>query len=508
MTPTETSAPPTDRSIEPRFVLWLLVITLAGGGWRAFHLAAPAFDHDEVYEIVHRTTDLGELAFRHDGFPPLYRWLVSAAIDATGWDLAARWFSVLVGTATIPLVGFLGRRLAGSAAGLAAAAGLALSANHVLLSQHARGYGLMVFFATWMLLAAWRLRDSDRWRDWASFLVASWLAIATHYFAGLLLLILGPLLLIEKRGPALRRGLAAAAILAVAGLPLVACLRADMADSGEFFSRVGFDKEAYAFSYLWLVTGNTLGPSVSELRDWVADDRTRDALMAMAPWAVAAAACIGPLAVAGWRRFAPRDRRWLLVLMLAPPLMASLAAPLAPTGYNYRYIVWMIVPLVVWIGAGATATRPRGLPAIAAVGLIGMSVFATTNRHFDPRYYENDYHAVVALIESTDKTGQPPAVLAAPRYYGEGVLYTLPETWLTRNVTAHPANDQDWDTALPAFAERIGSRDEAWLVTQWFPPGHRQRELCDRLAARLGAEFIERVSSTVMVYRFPIERLR
>lgn len=472
------------------------------------HLATPAFDHDEVYEIVHRTTDLGELALRHDGFPPLYRWLVSAAIEWTGDDMAARWFSVLIGTATIPLVGLLGRRLVDPATGVLAAAFLAVSANHVLLSQHARGYGLMVFFASLMMLTAWRLRESDRWRDWIAFLIVSWLAIATHYFAGLLLLLLGPLLLLERRGDSLKRGLLAAALLAVAGLPLVACLRADMADSGEFFNRVGFDKEAYAFSYLWLVTGNTFGPSVSELRDYVSDGRTRDALLAMAPWALAAAGCVAPLVIAGWNRFRRRDLAWLLTLMIAPPLLAILTAPLAPTGYNYRYIVWMVVPLAVWIGAGATAPWPRRLLGPAFVLLFVGSLYATTNRHFNTRYYENDYHAVAALIESQTDDSFPPAVLTAPLYYGEGVLYSLPADWVTQNVTAHPRDDQDWDTSLPAFAERLGNRPEAWLATQWFPKGHAQRELCDALAERLDAEFVERVSSTVMVYRFSTDRLR
>ncbi|MEO0531559.1 MAG: glycosyltransferase family 39 protein [Planctomycetota bacterium] len=482
-----------------------MAITLLAGVWRFVGLQTPAFDHDEVYEITERTTDLRELAFRHDGFPPIYRWLVAGVMETTGSDMAARWFSLVVGVATIPLVALLGAKLAGSRAGLLAAAFMAVSANHSLISQQARGYVLMVFFASGMLLTAWRLRSSDRWIDWAAFLTCSWLAIATHYFAGLLLLLLGPLLLLEKRGPALRRGLTAAVLLAIAGIPLMICLRADLAETGEFHHEVGFDKEAYAFGYLWLVTGNTLGPSVSELREMVSLGDKAGAIRAIAPWAMLCLIPVGVLLTAAAKRLRSSDLAWLVVLMLAPPLMAAVAATASPTGYNYRYLVWMLVPLTVWLAAGATVNRNT---AVAAVWLIGLSVYAGYNHRFVERYHENDFHAVVELIESLDKSAEAPAVLAAPLYYGRGALYSMPSDWTTATVTAHPSGEQDWDAKLPEFAERLGSRDEVWLVAQWFPLGHPQRAVCDELAERLNAELVERVASTTMVYRFPVDATR
>lgn len=419
--------------------------------------------------------------------------------------MAARWFSVFVGIATIPVVALLGARIAGPAAGLIAGALLAVSANHTLISQHARGYVLLVFLASCMLLTAWRLRSSDRWINWLAFLVSSWLAIATHYFAGLLLLILGPLLLFEKRGPALRRGVAAAVLLAIAGIPLMVCLRADLAETGEFHHEVGFDKEAYAFGYLWLVTGNTLGPSVSELREMVSLGDKAGAVRAIAPWGGLILVPVSVLLIAAARRLPKRDTIWLAILLFAPPFMAALAAMASPTGYNYRYLVWMALPLTVALAVGACANR---ITALAAVGFACLGLYATANRHGDARYAEHDFHAVVSLIDGLDEGPGPPAVLAAPRYYGSGVLYAMPNDWLTAVVTAHPSGKQDWDIALPEFARRLDRRPTAWLVMQWFPHGHPQRAVCDALAVRLRAELIQRVSSTVLVYRVRAARLR
>lgn len=484
-----------------RFWWVVVLITVAGFAWRAWGLETPAFDHDEVYEVTQRTTDLAELYRRHDGFPPLYRWLVAWVIELTGRDMALRWFSLVVGAATVPFVALLGRRLGGDAAGIAAAALFACSANHVLLCQHGRGYALLVLFATLMLLIAWRVRETDRWSDWVAFLASSWLGVATHYFVGLLLVLLGGMLLIEKRGALRRRAILAAVLLAIAGLPLVACLRVDLADTGEFHHEVGFDPESYAFSYLWLVTGNTLGPSVSELREMVSLGDKRGAILSIAPWAALAAAPVVVLLSLGWRRLGWGDRSWLAVLLIAPPLLAAVAGMASPTGYNYRYLVWMLVPFTAWLAVGAVAPGHRALARVAALLLVTLGVAATLNRHLDPRYAENDFHAVTALIESRASDEAPPAVLAAPLYYGSGVIYSLPADWVTQNVSAHPSGEQDWDAALPAFAERVGARGEVWLVAQWFPKGHPQRAVCDELADRIGAELVERVSSTVMVYR-------
>jgi 4-amino-4-deoxy-L-arabinose transferase-like glycosyltransferase len=488
------------------FWLAIAVITILAAGWRAWRIETPSFDNDEVWQIVHCETDLAKQWYRHDNFPPLYHWVVSLVFAVAKTDQAARWFSLACGVATIPLVGLLGRRLGGAAAGIAAAGLLAVSANHVLMSQLGRAYAPLILLATVTMLLAWRLREHDSWRDWAAFIVAAWTLVATHYFGGVLLIVLGVLLLAEKGGKALGRVIAAAVILAIAGLPLVGSLRADLKDSGEFFHHVGFDAEAYAMGYLWLVTGNTLGPSVTDLREMTSLGQKREAIMAMAPWALLAVAPVAVLLLAAWGKLNRGDRVWIAALVLAPPLVVLAASSVVSTGFTYRYYVWVIVPLTAAMGVGASTMRGRPLATIATGLLIALGIGATLNRHFDAYYYENDFHAVAALIERLDEESLPPAVLGAPLHYGRGALYGLPNDWLKQPVSAHPDAEQDWDEKLPAFAREATPRKTAWLVTQWFPKGHPQRAVCEELVDRLDAELIDRVSSTVMVYRFTINR--
>ncbi|MGL4514577.1 MAG: glycosyltransferase family 39 protein [Lacipirellulaceae bacterium] len=492
------------RDTPGRFWTLLLLIAVIATGWRCVRLFEPAFDHDEAYEVLHATTDLGELVARHDGFPPLYRWLVSHAIAASGSGQATRWFSVLSGVLAVVVTGLVGRRLAGPTPGLFAAALLAFSANHVLLSQHGRGYAFYVLLVAVMLAFAWRLRRSDAWFDWVGFVAAAWLTIATHYFGGVPVLILGIAILVEKRGRGLPGALVAAAALTAAGTLLIPSLRADFADSGEYFHNVEFDREALAFSYLWLLTGNTFGPSVTELRELGGGAGARS----MAPWAIAIFAPAIVLAVAGWRRMARGDRAWLALLLALPPLAAALAANVTVTGYNYRYVVWMVVPMCLWLGAGAALDRRRWVTTAATIALVVLGVFATQNRWANARYAEHDFYSVARRIEAeSDPADLPPAVLATPTYYGEGVLYSLPTSWPAATLSAHPAADQDWDAVLGGFAGRIGQRREVWLVAQWFPENHAQRKVVERLVHDLDAELVARVSSTVMVYRAPAAAL-
>lgn len=487
-----------------RFWLVLLAITAIAAGWRCVRLTDVALDYDEVYEVLEATSNLQTLVERHDGFPPLYRLLIGNALEWSGSDDATRWFSMIAGTLGVVAIGLLGREVAGPRAGLFAALLAALSANHVLISQHGRAYALVVLLVTFVLWFGWRARRTGACLDWSGLVAVSWLALATHYYAAIPVTIVGVALLVEQRGARLMKASVAAAALVALGALLLPSLRADMAKTEEFFEKVPFDKEAYAFSYLWLLTGKTLGPSLTELREL----GPRAGAIAMAPWGAAIAVPSAMLAVAGWRRLRPSDRVWLVVLMTLPPLLAAAAATVSPTGYNYRYVVWMVVPMLVALGAGADLDPRKPLVSAATVALLVFGGYASWNRWFVDRYAENDYHAVARLIEKQTPEGETPALLAAPTYYGKAMVYAAPKKWTAETLASNPNAENDWDTALAAFAERAGDRWQVWLVTPWYPASHPMHGVASRLVERLGAEEVARVSSTLMVYRAPADRLK
>ena len=473
------------------------MIVAVAAALRSWRIEVPAFDHDEVYELVHRTTDLSVLIERYDGFPPLYRWIVAWVIELTGSNQAARWFSAVLGVLTVAIVGLLGKIAAGPRVGLMAALLLAFSANHVQVSQHARGYSLYLFFASLMMLTAWRLRSSDRWRDWFYFLLVSWLGVATHYFAGLLIALLGGMLLLEKRGAARSRAALSAVAFMIACLPLLVCLKADMQPTDEFNHYVGFDAEAYAFTYLRLISAETLGPTVFELREMPVKTR----LAAIVPWAALLGGITLVLALSAWKRLTAANRTWLLVLLIAPPLLMALASGAIHTGYHYRYIDWMTLALMLCFAVGATFDRQRPIATAATLGLLGVSLLATANRHFDSRYTQQDFNAAIARItqENSDNT-QTPAVLTAPLYFGQAALYALPDDWIGTRVTINPNTSQDWDQSLPAFHKSFGERTEYWILTPWYRSDDPRYELHEELVGKLEAERVERISPGVMLY--------
>ncbi len=162
---------------------------------------------------------------RSESTPPLYyvaAWLWSRPFG-TG-EVGLRSLSALAGTTSIAVV-YLGavalplpRR-----AGLIAAAIVAVSPVAIWFSQDARAYALAFLLTGLSFLFFARARRSGSGRDlawWAGF---SALAIATHYFAGFVVLPEAVLLL--ATGDRRRVGIAIAAVLAAAALLLPIALR-------------------------------------------------------------------------------------------------------------------------------------------------------------------------------------------------------------------------------------------------------------------------------------------
>ena len=161
-----------------------IVLRLAGLGGQSFWV-------DEAFTAVDIHRPLGDIVPRlraEESTPPLYFWA------AWGWthvfgdgDFALRSLSLVFGVATIPVAFALGASLAGSGAGLGAAALTAVSPYMVWYSQEARAYAL---FALLGLLSVLALVEVDR-RDGDRAATAVWgvicaLALATHYFAAVL----------------------------------------------------------------------------------------------------------------------------------------------------------------------------------------------------------------------------------------------------------------------------------------------------------------------------------
>lgn len=124
-----------------------------------------------------------------DQHPPLYFLALHAMVRGAGEsDLALRFPSVLCATLLVPLVYALGVRLRGRATGRVAALLAALSPFHLWYAQEARPYAMVAALSAASVLLLWRAAaDRDRGAAAASGVLAA-LALATQYFAALVLL--------------------------------------------------------------------------------------------------------------------------------------------------------------------------------------------------------------------------------------------------------------------------------------------------------------------------------
>ncbi|MEM9187466.1 MAG: glycosyltransferase family 39 protein [Planctomycetota bacterium] len=488
------------RDLDYRFPAGVAGALVAAVAVRAWGLGAEPFDVEEVYELVSRTTNLRELADRQDSFPPLTRWLFACWVELFG-EGAARWFSVAAGVAAVAATAWLGRLVAGARAGVAAAWMAALSAPHVFTSQSARPYALYLLTGTLALAAAWRLPQRGGARDWFWFAAASWLALATHYYAALLIAVLFALVFLSTNGAGRRRAVAAGALFSLACLPLAYCLQVDRGRPQLDYLTAKFDAEVLAYTYLTLVSGEALGPPMNALREMT----PAAGVQAMAPWALPVAATLGVLAWLAARRLPRTDTAWVVVLLIAPPALAAVAALASPTGYTPRYLVWMLPVLLV--GVAAAAAGGGRVARVATALFVLLSLLAIGNRRLDPAYRIDGFDRVAAILVGADE-GAP--ILTAPRYFGRAVDYHFGKEHAVTRAPIEPGTPHDWSeelAAVEAAADRHGG-PEYWVVVQHFPQDDARRGVRDAWLERLGAKHVERVTWTIDVYRAPTAKLK
>ena len=144
----------------------LLLITLIGGALRVLLLETKGMGVDETFSVWLASHSL------LDG----WRWMIQVGQNSplyyglfhfwTSWlgetPYYARLFSVLFGTAAIPLLYWTGKRLTGALVGLAAAVLLAFSPFHIVNAQETLPYTFLMFNATAALLALARLSTDPR----------------------------------------------------------------------------------------------------------------------------------------------------------------------------------------------------------------------------------------------------------------------------------------------------------------------------------------------------------
>lgn len=394
-----------------RLSIWFAIslLALAAFAVRAISLDAQSLWRDEVDTLRFATAPWPEMLtnFIRPGWNgPLYFLLLRGWVALAGTsEYALRFFSLIFGVLTVPLVYVLGCRLFNRSAGLITALLLITSPYLAWYGQEARMYTLVTAL---VILAVYSLRRAiagkgSRW--WAAMVVAASLVFYLHILAALLVPVL--VLLYFAWWPQARRYWPAALIsLACLTLPYLPLARWQVPlvfqarETG--FERYTLDKMA-----LTLLNGWSTG-----ITGW---GRLESALLmaGLVAWGG-----ISPLCFSRRRR-----KRWGarigLLAWLFLPLLAVWFVSLWQPLFTDRYLIWSAPAFYLMSGAGlAVMWRMGGWRRwIPVVLLVAIFVSNSVNLYLQAaRPIKSDFRAAAAYIANYRPPEPSPAVVPQPPF--------------------------------------------------------------------------------------------
>jgi uncharacterized membrane protein len=434
-----------------RLALWGLVLLALG--LRLARLRFQPLWWDEGWSLYFATTGVGTMLERTavDIHPPFYYLLLHLWTRLFGPGVGSvRLLSVLIGTATVPLLYLAGKRLpdrrgpllylAGkrllgrSGALLVAVALLALSPFHIYYSQEVRMYGLVTLLG----LAATYFALGWAPEDWGAGQVAGYVLVAaaalyTQYYAAFLLLALNLVVLVRwlrdrwlrdrrpgrtwVRGPrdhrsgrALARWLGAQGAVVLLFLPWLWYAGGKLLTYIRFKVSVEQDPPQGPLTYLGRhLAALTWGHAEGFLAEWWWAGLLPLALLVLALglllWRRTRQGEPGPAedrrATAG-----PAGDRWAVGgLLLAVPLLCGFAVNLLfpfnpPRGERLLLLALPAFLLLVAAALAALWQWRRWLGTLVAVSLVAAAVVSLAAFYTVPRYPDDDYRPVAAQVRA------------------------------------------------------------------------------------------------------------
>ncbi len=367
----------------------MLALLLVAFGLRVYRLGYQELRGDEAFgyflsrysytDIVRRTLALQE---PH----PVAAYFVSRAWMTWAGDseFALRFVGLCWSVLAVALLYRLACALGlNRAVGMLGAALLALSPYAIWHSQDARMYNMslaLTLASTWLALEAMR---RPRWRYWGAYILVSWLALHTHYFAAFILVaqnvfFIGEALLVADRRRRIWRWLAAQLAIALLYLPWLLAARSILVE------------------YRGNVDSPALGLMVQRIMGVFAAGESSPVETRV----LAAAVCGALMMLGSVRLFAgnARTRRaaGLLVLYLAIPVLATWLGSRNRPIFNERYLVaavpacyLLLAAVISPIDSARRVAFWRGTKALGIAGLAFLLFGASISlqRYYtDPAY--------------------------------------------------------------------------------------------------------------------------
>jgi Dolichyl-phosphate-mannose-protein mannosyltransferase len=404
---------------------------------------------DEVstyLDISHRSfgTVLSTVHTGAENSPPLYfmlAWFSAKLGDPTE---LIRLPSLLLGSATVPVVYAIGRMSVGRAAGLVGAAICALAPFTVYYGIEARPYATMTFFVALSTLALLRAVETKSRAWWALYIVAASAAAYTHYTAIFVLGVQGLWSLWVSRKQ-IRVPLLANLLVALLYLPWLPHLR------GKALSVIS---ALYPLSVHRVLT-DVLRPIPGHPGAPLSAIPTIPGLVA-----IALCALIGAVALVREARMSLERLPRRSVLLVA----SALATPIGLLVYSLSVTdLWLprglsaSVPATALVLGGLLVAMPRVL-RVAGVTVVLAVLVAGTIRSFDAAYARPPFRVLAGRLDKVAGRDDPVLLLsfiAQPAISVEltkphRLVKTLPELWssIPPGTAAYVVLDESLDRAL------------------------------------------------------------
>jgi uncharacterized membrane protein len=328
----------------------LLVIALLGFALRVLWLSHAELRGDEALGYLFSLEPIGNLIRSTIALKephPVASYAIQGAwIGVAGHtEFALRFVSAWFGSLAVPLAYALARRLGlPRLTAAAAAAFVAISPYAIWHSQDARMYSIsLALTLASMLLMLEALMGRRRWA-WAAYVVVTWLALQTHYYAAYIvvaqnLYVLGRALVNAEERRRVLPWLGAQVVTGLLYLPWLIAARSTLTGyvgNGDSPDLLGM----WLRSLSVFAVGETLPPPQRGLAAYLA------ALLAL---------------VGAYRLYrsgaSGRRALWLAALYLVAPLMITWAAALSRPIFNERYIIAALPGFALLAAAAVTPQR-------------------------------------------------------------------------------------------------------------------------------------------------------
>jgi mannosyltransferase len=434
----ETRAEPSGRRVS-RYAVAVVVLTILAAVVRFVGLSHQSYWFDEADTVSILHTSLGGLLTRvprWETTPPFYFVLAWLWSHLFGYGEAGlRSLSALAGVLTVPVGYATGRQFFSRRVGVIVAALIACNPLLVWYAQEARAYALLVLLTSVALLAFayLRIRLTGRWM--AIWTVASALALATHYYAALVI-VPEAIFLLARYGKARQVRICVLA-LAIWGLPIAAiALRQLQHNLGisNWINRIPL-----LLRVQLLPKEFAIGPS-GPVSGW---------------WVLVAAIVAGLSAWLAVRRASSDERRSIRFLLLLAASGFGIVAALVLLGFdqvNTRNLLalWLPSGLVVAAGLGVRRAGALGVAGVAALCAIGIATVIAVA--VNPAYQRPAWRSVAHAIDS-DTTRAVFAINGCQTLplslYVPGLRYAAAGGTAVREIDVIAAADQtDWYKVL------------------------------------------------------------